>query len=137
MRVMCLDIGEKRCGVAVSDATGTVASPLGVVATCDVLKSAPPFRRMLEDYEPALLLCGLPLTLAGEEGPQAARVRACAEQVSAASGIDVAFADERLSTHEARRVAREAGANGRAQRGKLDALAATVVLQTYLDTSKA
>ena len=71
---MALDIGEKRVGIAVSDATGRIASPVKVLPASEVIGMARPFRMLLEDYEPEILVCGRPMTLAGEEGPQAARV---------------------------------------------------------------
>ena len=64
---------------------------------------------MLDDWEPELLLCGLPYTMAGEEGPQAQRIRKVASQVSAACGIPHEFTDERLSSSEAKRSLREKG----------------------------
>ena len=72
MRIMALDIGNARVGVAVSDPAERVASPVCVLPAGDVVGCAKPFKRLLEDWEPELLLCGLPYTLAGEEGPQAA-----------------------------------------------------------------
>ena len=133
MRVMALDIGEVRVGVAVSDPGERVASPVCVLPAPEVLGCAKPFRRLLEDWEPELLLCGLPLTLAGEEGPQAARIRKVAAQVSAASGLPHEFADERLSSAEAKRSLREKGYDERAMRGKVDMIAASLFLQAWLD----
>ena len=133
MRVMALDIGEVRVGVAVSDPGERVASPVCVLPAAEVASSAKSFRRLLEDWEPELLLCGLPLTLAGEEGPQAARVRKVSSQVSAATGLPVAFADERLSSAAAKRSLREKGYDERAMRGKVDMIAASLFLQAWLD----
>ncbi len=133
MRVMALDIGEVRVGVAVSDPGERVASPVCVLPAAEVASCAKPFRRLLEDWEPELLLCGLPLTLAGEEGPQAARIRKVAAQVSAASGLPHEFADERLSSAEAKRSLREKGYDERAMRGKVDMIAASLFLQAWLD----
>ena len=133
MRVMALDIGEVRVGVAVSDPGERVASPVCVLPAAEVAAGAKSFRRLLEDWEPELLLCGLPLTLAGEEGPQAARVRKVSSQVSAATGLPVAFADERLSSAAAKRSLREKGYDERAMRGKVDMIAASLFLQAWLD----
>lgn len=133
MRVLALDIGEVRVGVAVSDPEQRVASPVCVLPAAEVRSCAKSFRRVLEDWEPELLLSGLPMTLAGEEGPQAARVRAFAEEVSRACGIPVAFADERLSSLEAKRSLREKGLNEKAMRGKVDMIAACIFLQSWLD----
>ena len=133
MRIMALDIGEVRVGVAVSDPGERVASPVCVLPAAEVASGAKSFRRLLEDWEPELLLCGLPLTLAGEEGPQAARVRKVSSQVSAATGLPVAFADERLSSAAAKRSLREKGYDERAMRGKVDMIAASLFLQAWLD----
>ena len=133
MRVMAWHIGEVRLGVAVSDPGERVASPVCVLPAAEVASGAKSFRRLLEDWEPELLLCGLPLTLAGEEGPQAARVRKVSSQVSAATGLPVAFADERLSSAAAKRSLREKGYDERAMRGKVDMIAASLFLQAWLD----
>ena len=133
MRILALDIGEVRVGVAVSDPGMRVASPVCVLPTPEVLSSAKSFRRVLDDWEPELLLCGLPYTLAGEEGPQAARIRAAAAQISAACGIPCVFADERLSSSEAKRSLRESGLSEKQMRGKIDMIAASLFLQAWLD----
>lgn len=136
MRIMALDIGEKRIGVAVSDPAETVASPLCVLPAAEVMAEAASFRRLLEDWEPQLLLCGLPQTLSGEEGPQAQRIRAQAKAIGERTGIPVEFADERLSSVEAKRSLREGGLNEKAMRGKVDMVAASFFLQTWLDARR-
>lgn len=133
MRVMALDIGEVRVGVAVSDPAERVASPVCVLPANEVLANAKSFRLLLEDWEPELLLCGLPLTMAGEEGPQAVRVRDCAQRIVAACGLPCEFTDERLSSREAKRSLREKGYDERAMRGKVDMIAASLFLQAWLD----
>lgn len=133
MRVLALDIGEVRVGVAVSDPAGRVASSVCVLPAQEVLAHAVTFRRVLEDWEPELLVCGRPMTLAGEEGPQAARVREQAERVAAACGLPLEFEDERLSSAEAKRILREQGLSERAMRGKVDMVAASLFLQAWLD----
>ena len=130
MRIMALDIGETRVGVAVSDPGERVASPVAV------LNCAKPFQRALEDWEPELLLCGLPYTMAGAEGPQAARIRKAAKTISDACGIPYEFADERLSSQEAKRSLREKGMTEKAMRGKIDMIAASLFLQAWLDARR-
>ncbi len=133
MRVLALDIGEVRVGIAVSDPTERVASPVAVLPAAEVRTCARPFRRVLEDWEPGLLLCGLPYTLAGQEGPQAQRIREFADAVSRGCGIPCVFADERLSSNEAKRSLREKGLSEKAMRGKIDMIAASLFLQSWLD----
>ncbi|MCI8425413.1 MAG: Holliday junction resolvase RuvX [Adlercreutzia sp.] len=133
MRVMALDIGEVRVGVAVSDPGERVASPVCVLPAAEVQAGGKPFKRVLEDWEPELLVCGLPLTLAGEEGPQAERIRGVAAAISERTGIPHVFADERLSSAEAKRSLREKGYDEKSMRGKVDMIAASLFLQSWLD----
>lgn len=133
---LALDIGEVRVGIAVSDASGSVAMPVKVLPAQEVLSCARTFRLLIEDYEPDVLVCGLPQTLAGEEGPQAARIRAAAERISRVTNLPVAFTDERLSSREAKRILREQGLSERSMRGKVDMVAASLFLQTWLDEQR-
>lgn len=136
MRALALDIGEVRVGVAVSDPDGRVASPVCVLPAAEVLAHAVTFRRVLEDWEPDVLVCGRPMTLSGEEGPQAARVAAQAAKIAATCGLPLEFADERLSSAEAKRILREQGLSERAMRGKVDMVAASLFLQAWLDARR-
>ena len=80
-----------------------------------------------------MLLSGLPYTLSGEEGPQAARIREVAGKIAKAASLPVEFTDERLSSQEAKRSLRESGMSERDMRGKIDMIAASVFLQAWLD----
>ena len=133
MRVLALDIGEVRVGVAVSDPGARVASPVCVLPAAEVLAHAASFRRVLEDWEPEVLLCGRPLTMAGEAGPQAQRIVEQARSIARACGLPLEFADERLSSAEAKRILKEQGLSERAMRGKVDSVAAGLFLQSWLD----
>mgnify|MGYP004532736375 FL=1 len=134
MRVLALDIGEVRIGIAVSDASGRVASPVKVLPAAEVLSCAKTFRRILEDYEPEVLVCGRPQTMSGEDGPQAERVMAQARSIAEACDLPLEFADERLSSSEAKRILREQGLNEKQMRGKVDMIAASLFLQAWLDS---
>lgn len=124
-------------GLAISDPQGKVASPVCVMPAAEVEGNAAPFRRVLEDWEPELLLCGLPLTLAGEEGPQAERIRAIAQRISEQTGLPLQYADERLTSAEAKQILRRQGLNEKAMRGKVDMVAASLMLQAWLDSHDA
>jgi len=129
-----LDIGEKRIGVAVSDPGGRVAHPVAVLDAVPTLMDGVPLARLLADYDDVgCFVIGLPLSLDGTEGPQAARVRAAAERLAHFLPFPQVFADERLSSAAARRTLREAGLSEREQRGRVDMVAAAIFLQTYLD----
>ena len=133
MRVMALDIGEVRCGIAVSDPQERIASPVCVLPTQEVLANAPSFRRVVEDWEPELLLSGLPLSLNGEKGPQAQRIEEQAARIAKSLDLPLEFCDERLSSAEAKRALREGGHSEKSMRGKVDMIAASIFLQSWLD----
>ena len=136
MRALALDIGEVRVGIAASDASGRIASPVKVLPAAEVLGHAKTVRRILEDYEPDVLVCGRPQTLSGEDGPQAERLMAQAKQIADACDLPLEFADERLSSAEAKRILREEGLRERDMRGKVDMVAASLFLQAWLDARR-
>lgn len=133
MRVLGLDIGERRTGAAVSDPDGRVATPVKVFATDDRTALA----RLVEDYEPGLLVVGLPVSMEGTEGAQARRTREIAGVWAGELGVRVEFFDERLTTAEAARAMAEAGLSERDMRGRVDMVAAGIMLQAYLDAERA
>ena len=136
MVALALDIGGTRTGIAVSDRTGRVAMPLKVLPASEVENMARTFRMIIEDHEPDVLVCGLPQTMAGEEGPQAERIRAIAERVARACDLPLEFIDERLSSSEAKRVLREQGLSEKQMRGKVDMISASPFLQAWLDSQR-
>ena len=133
MRALALDIGQVRVGVAVSDPSGRIASPVCVLPFDEVVGCAHSFRRVLEDWEPDVLVCGRPMTMAGERGPQADRIEEQARAIARSCGLPLEFSDERLSSKEAKRILREQGLDERAMRGKVDMVAASLFLQSWLD----
>ena len=137
MRRLGLDIGEVRVGLALSDPTGRVATPLKVMDARSLAADPSALRTLVEEYGVEELVVGLPVGLSGEEGPQAETVRRFAEKLSAAVGLPVTYQDERLSSAQARRSMREAGVNEKDGRGAVDMVAASILLQAYLDTRDA
>ena len=133
MRYMALDIGDARVGIAISDAAGRIASPLKVLPADVVLNGGREFRTLVQDWEVEHLVCGLPLTMSGEEGPQAATIRERAQRIASACDLPLSFVDERLSSVEAKRILREEGHDERSMRGKVDMIAASLFLQAWLD----
>lgn len=133
MRIMALDIGDVRTGIAVSDPSEMLASPICVLPSVEVVSSSKSFVRVLDDWEPELLLCGLPLTLAGENGPQADHIREMAAVISKNTDLPVEFTDERMSSADAKRKLREMGYDEKTMRGKVDMIAASIFLQSWLD----
>lgn len=134
MRVLALDIGKVRCGVAVSDPQERIASPVCVLPTDEVLAGHQSWQRVLEDWQPDMLVVGLPLSLSGKDGAQAKRIRQAAQCISEATNLEVEFVDERLSSVEAKRSLGELGLSERDKRGKVDMIAASLFLQAWLDS---
>lgn len=137
MRVIGLDIGDVRTGVAVSDPDARVANPITVLDTKRLLADVRPLRELVEEGDARQLVIGLPMTLAGEEGPQAVRVRQIGDRLASMLGIPAAYVDERLSSAEAKRVLQAAGRSEKEQRGMVDMVAAALLLQTWLDARSA
>ena len=133
MVALALDIGQTRIGIAASDSAGRVAMPVKVLPADEVLAHARSFRMVLEDYEPDVLVCGRPRTLAGEDGPQAERVVSQARVIAERCELPLELVDERLSSSEAKRIMREQGLSERQMRGKVDMIAASLFLQAWLD----
>lgn len=129
---MGLDIGARRIGVAVADTATSVAMPLRVMDAHEVLENSPTWRALLQDNEPEILVCGLPKTLAGGNGSQAARAREAGMRIAKVACLPIEFADERLSSAEAKRYLHEQGLSEREMRGKIDSVAASLVLETWL-----
>jgi putative Holliday junction resolvase len=110
---------------------------LKVLDARELARDASPLRHLVDDYEVGEIVVGLPLTLAGDEGPQAAAVRVTVRRLLEPLGVPVLYHDERLSSAQAERAMADAGADARARRGSVDMVAATVFLQSYLDASRA
>jgi putative Holliday junction resolvase len=136
MRALALDIGEVRIGIAVSDATGRVASPVKVLPAAEVLSHARTFVRVLEDFEPDVLVCGRPRTMSGDDGPQAERIMGQARRIASDCGLPLEFADERLSSAAAKRILHQEGLSEKDMRGKVDMVAASLFLQSWLDSRR-
>ncbi len=131
-RILALDVGEKRIGVAVSDPFGWTAQGVETIFTRGTAKDVERIAQLLAQYDTDRLLLGLPRTLSGQTGPQAERILAFAEHLTA-RGWQVRYQDERLTTAQAHRTLIE-GDVKRAQRKQVvDKLAATYILQAFLD----
>jgi putative holliday junction resolvase len=113
-RVLALDYGEARCGCAISDPTGTLATPLEAVERPDSRRGMEQLERLVREREVELVVVGLPLTLSGEEGQQAARTRGFASRLAERLPVPVRLHDERLTTRQAERSGGSADADSRA-----------------------
>lgn len=139
-RVLGIDYGERRVGVAVSDPTGTIATPLDTL-TRRRGKRAPVAAvvRLAQEHEVSAVVMGLPLTLEGDESDWTREVRSFGEAVGERAGLPVHFIDERLTSVRAERVVRGGLGLKRTQReekGRVDQTAALLILQGWLDRQK-
>jgi putative Holliday junction resolvase len=133
-RLLGLDIGEKRIGVAISDEMGMIASPLVTInAATDVAQE---LRILIERYGIARIIVGLPIGLSGREGPQAKTVRTVADALASELGIEFVYSDERLSSTVAERSQIKQGTRRDKRKQNIDNIAAAVILQGYLDTQR-
>ncbi len=133
MRILALDYGSKRVGVALSDPTGTLAKPLPFLPAKGDVKLARDVAALAAKEQAGLILLGLPRHMNGSLGESAALVQAFAAALGQATKIPVKLVDERLSTVQASRQLQEAGRDARAQRSRIDSEAAAVLLQGFLD----
>ena len=135
-RIMALDVGERRIGVAISDLLRIVARSFGVI-TRDTDESAiTQIEELIVEQQVGRLVVGFPRSLSGEVGPQAKAVEDFADQLQAAVDVPLEMWDERLSTVTAARMLRERGQSARDQKETIDAVAAAVILQDYLDAQQ-
>ena len=135
MRILAIDYGSRRIGLALSDPTGTLARPLPFLPAKADAKLAREIALLVEKEQAALILLGLPRHMNGSLGEAAAKVQAFAAVLEKATPAPVKLIDERLSTIQASRQLQEAGQDTRKQRGRIDSAAAAVLLQGYLDCS--
>lgn len=132
-RVLAVDLGEKRIGLALSDPTRTIAGPKGVILHVGKLVDAATIAAKAREWEAELIVVGQPLNADGEIGPAARHAAAFAEVLCTQTDLPVELWDESGSTETARRARIEMGVSRAKRSGHLDDLAATVILQTYLD----
>lgn len=131
-RVLGLDLGDARIGVAISDDERRVAVPLGTVRT-GAPNDVRAIAALVREQDVTVVVVGHPLLLSGQPGERADHAERFAEALRAVLEIPVALHDERLSTVEAERALRAAGVSGKDRRGAVDRSAATVILQAWLD----
>ena len=133
MRTMALDVGEKRIGVALSDPSGILATPLTAIQRTSLKKDLGEVLRLATENEAGSILVGIPLSMDGVARQQAHRVQQFCEALALEADIPIMTRDERLSTVEAERRLREGGAPARRRKEMVDAAAAAILLQSYLD----
>ena len=134
-RILCLDIGDVRIGVAVSDERRIIAQPVEVIKRVGWGPDARRIKELCDRYDTVNVLSGLPLNMDGTHGFQAEKVQAFAAKLTEC-GLQVEFQDERLSTVSAHDALIEGGMRRDDRKGTVDKVAAAVILQQYLDRNR-
>jgi len=132
-RILALDPGSRRIGLAVSDPTGILAQPLDAVERSRGRDWAGAILILIEELEVTEIVVGLPLHMDGSEGESAANARQMAETLRSRAKVPVTLWDERLTTVAAEKMFRESGVKTRQARRHIDSVAAVLILQGYLD----
>ncbi|MBQ9369608.1 MAG: Holliday junction resolvase RuvX [Clostridia bacterium] len=133
MRILALDIGDVRIGVAISDPLGISANGIETYLSKGREQDVAYFAKMAQDRGCEKILLGLPLNMDGTEGERAQKVREFGDALQAASGIEVVYEDERLTTVEAEEILIEAGLSRQERRKVIDKVAAEIILRCYLN----
>jgi putative Holliday junction resolvase len=132
-RILALDIGDRRIGVAMSDTLGILATPLTILDRKNDEQDIVSIIDLLNKHDAGLILAGLPRSLNGGIGQQAEKVQSFVEKLKQQTNVPIDFRDERFTTVDAQRLMREAATKKRKIKTHDDAAAAAVLLQRYLD----
>ena len=135
-RVMSVDYGDVRTGLALSDATRLLASGIGYIREGGMKKTAVRVAREAKERGAVLILVGLPKNMDGSEGFRAATVRAFADLLREETDLPILFEDERLTTVQAHRILSESGRYGKKRKETVDTLSAELILQGWLDRTR-
>jgi putative holliday junction resolvase len=133
MRILALDHGSKRIGVAVSDETRTIAQPLEYIPAGPFADFLARLRQLIREKEIGLILVGLPRNMDGSYGPAAEKVQTFVAALRDAVVVPVETLDERLTSAQANRVLIQGGVRRAKRKEKVDKMAAAILLQSYLD----
>lgn len=137
MRKLGLDLGEVRVGIAISDPTGTLARPFGVLPRRDLDGEAPRLSAVIREQGVDEVVVGLPRSMSGHEGPMAISVRSMVDHLADVLAVPVHTFDERLTSVAAKRAMAWCGRGRHHDPGGVDEVAAAIILQNYLDSRRA
>jgi putative Holliday junction resolvase len=135
-RILALDLGKKRIGLALSDPLGITAQGLPTLQRTNIRTDLAELDRLAEENEVGLILLGLPLHMSGDEGAQARYTREFAAKLTERTGREVRFWDERMTSVEAGRVLKDSGISIAKRARAVDQLAAQILLESYLDAGQ-
>ena len=135
-KILAVDFGDTRTGLAVSDPSRLLASGIGYVSPGGIEKTADAVSEIATEQKVAAIVVGLPVNMDGSEGGRAARCKKFASMLSERTGIPVAMFDERMTTMTASRYLNETGTHGKKRKTVIDTLSAQIILQNCLDRLK-
>ncbi len=133
---MALDVGERRIGVALSDPTRILATPLTTIRAEPRATALKRIVTLIREYEVTALVVGLPLTMSGDVGPQATLVQQFVDELRQVIEIPLYFVDERLTTVAAERMMIDLKLKPEQRKARIDEVAASIILQDFLDTQR-
>ena len=133
-RILALDVGEKRIGVAVSDCLNITAQGQGMIKNKDTTDTLNKIKDLIKQYDISKIIVGMPFNMNGTKGYSARSVEAFVERLKKEVSIDVEIADERLTTAQGERVLLEADVSREKRKKFVDKIAAQLILQSYLDS---
>ncbi len=136
MKIMAIDYGDVRTGVAVCDRTEFLASPVGVIEEKSMAKTAEKIVHATKEFDAGMLVIGLPVNMDGTEGDRAKKCRKLADIIGAIVTIPVTLYDERRTTISAANILSENGTYGKKRKKIIDAVSATIILESYLEYRK-
>ena len=133
-RILALDIGDKRIGVAVSDETSTISTGVDVITRETIKRDIERIKDYTKSYEAGKIVVGLPLTMKGEKSIQTGKVERFIDRLKQSVNVPVVPFDERLSTAQSERLLISADVSRKKRKAVIDKVAAQIILQAYLDT---
>lgn len=136
MRILAIDYGDARIGLALSDESETLASPLSTYASRSMRKDVDYIAALAKQKEAGRIVLGLPVNMDGSEGERAQKTRAFGAVLARVSGIEVVYKDERLTTVSAERTLIECNMRREKRKQVIDTVSAQIILQSYLDAQQ-
>ncbi len=136
MVIISVDLGKARTGLAISDATGFLASPLDMIEEKSPAKLLEKVAQVVQDEKAQLVVVGLPKNMDGSEGESAQNARAFAQSLSEKTGVKTIMQDERGTTITAHGYLSQRDVKGKKRKAKVDTVAAAIILQNYLDSNR-
>ena len=136
-KILGVDFGDSRTGIAVSDSLGFLASPVGTIHSTYIVETAKKVAAAARDHKATKIVLGLPVNMNGTEGPRAEKIREFAKLLEEElEGIEIEFFDERMSTMAAHQILNMTDTRGKKRKEVVDTLSAQIILQNYMDSHK-